>query len=190
MCISSSVDEFQTLWQEECVPVSCLLSVVHCMGRLCLEALPDRDPWTDTPGQIPPLIETQQTETPWQRPHWTETPGQRPLDRDPFLDRVPLPTPWTKTPWKEHGTRDRDPLDPDPTGQRPPPAQRSPSPLPLDRDTPGRNMRPETETPRRNMGQGSQTGSDIIQRTPPPPRGQNNRNVWKHYLAPNFVCEW
>ena len=31
-------------------------------------------------------------------PHWTETP----LDRDPH---------WTETPQKEHGTRNRDPLE-------------------------------------------------------------------------------
>ena len=31
---------------------------------------------------------------------------------------------------------------------------------------PGRNMGPRTESPRRNMGPGSQIGSDIIQRPP------------------------
>ena len=36
---------------------------------------------------------------------------------------------------------------------------------PPDRDPPGRNMVPEAEILRRNMGPGSQTGSDIIQRS-------------------------
>ena len=32
---------------------------------------------------------------------------------------------------------------------------------------PGRNLGPETETPRRNMGPGSHAGNDIVQRPPP-----------------------
>ena len=41
--------------------------------------------------------------SPWQRPPWTETlPGQRPPGQSHS---------WTETPWKEHGTRDRDPLE-------------------------------------------------------------------------------
>ena len=77
----------------------------------------------------------------------TETP----LDRDPPIRRPP----WT------------DSLDRDHTGKRPPPQ----ADFPWIETSPGqihptRNMGPETETPRRNMGLGSQTRSDIIQ-TPP-----------------------
>ena len=55
------------------------------------------------PLQKHPTTETPRAETPRQRPHWTETPGQRPsLDRDPHCGQ--------RLPWKEHGTRDRDPL--------------------------------------------------------------------------------
>ena len=43
---------------------------------------------------------------------------------------------------------------------------------------------PLTDTSKRNMGPVSQTGIDIIQRPPFPP----DRHLWKHYLAPNFVC--
>ena len=53
---------------------------------------------------------------------------------------------------------DRDPLDRD-TTDRDPLGQGTPwTETPL-----GRNMGPETETPRKNMGPGSQTGSDTTQ---------------------------
>ena len=67
----------------------------------------------------------------------TETP---PLpDRDP-LDRTPSPM-------------DRDPLDRDPPGQSP-----------LDREPLEETWDQRQRPPGRNMGPGSQTGSDIIQR--------------------------
>ena len=70
-------------------------------------------------------------DSPGQRPSDRDPPGQRPSDRDPPGQRPPeLRPPWTEIPWKENGTRDRDPS-------------------------------------RRNMGPGSQTGSGIMQRTPP-----------------------
>ena len=64
------------------------------------------------------------------------------------------------------GLPDRDSPDRDPPRQRPP-GQRSLRQRPLRQRPPGMNMGPETETPpRRNMGQGNQTGSDTIQRHP------------------------
>ena len=70
------------------------------------------------------------------------------MDRDPHGQRPP----WTETPM------DRDPLDRDPHGQRHFWIETL-----LDRDLLG--QRPSwTETPGRNMGPGSQTGSEIIQR--------------------------
>ena len=73
----------------------------------------DRDP----SGHRPPLDRCPfWTETPL----WTEMPpsGQRPcpLDRDPWRETPWTETPWAEipwieTPWKEHGIRDRDPLE-------------------------------------------------------------------------------
>ena len=104
----------------------------------------DRDPsWTETPPGQRPLLDRD--------PSWTvTTPGQRPLlDRDRLCPRSVCP-----------GAPGRDPLDIDPSDQRP---------------------------PRKNMGPGSYTGSDIIQRRPLVNR-MTDRRFSKYYLAPNFVC--
>ena len=64
----------------------------------------------------------------------------------------------------------RPPPDIDPTGQRP-----SLDREPPDGDPPRRNMGPGSESvPTRNMVPGSQTGSDNIQRTPPPSPCEQN----------------
>ena len=86
---------------------------------------------------------------PRQRPQ-TETP----LDRDP---------PWQRLPWQRAHPLDKDPLDRYPQTE-----------------TPQRNMGPETKTPLEgNLGPSSQTGSDIIQRPPPPV----NRMIDTHLLT-------
>ena len=81
-----------------------------------------------------------------------------PLDRDPF---------------------DRDPLTETPMTESPPPRQRPPGQRPSDRDPPKEHGTRDRDHPRRNMGPSSQTGSDIIQRPPPPV----NRMIDTHLLT-------
>ena len=57
-----------------------------------------------------------------------------------------------KTPWKEHGTRGRDPQEKHGT---------------RDRGPQKKHVTRDRDPPRRNMGPGNQTGSDIIQRPLP-----------------------
>ena len=84
-----------------------------------------------------------------------------PLDRDPPLNRDPS-HPLNRNP------PDRDPPGKRPSaGQRPPPRQRPPE-IPW-KEHGARDRDP----PRRNMGPGSETGSDFIQR-PPPSHEQND----------------
>ena len=103
-------------------------------------------------GCIPPIRQhtggLPDRDIPGQRPPWTETPQTENPWTETHLDRDPTPL-----------DRDLTPLDRDLT--------------PLDRDPQTRDPHPWTETPRqrpprRNMGPGSQTGSDI-QRPPPSP---------------------
>ena len=72
----------------------------------------------------------------------------------PYRGSLCLGVSLTETPL-DRDPQDRDPLDRDPQTE-----------THSDRELPGyrKNMGPETETPRRNMRPGSQTGSDIIQR--------------------------
>ena len=95
------------------------------------------------------------------------------------------------------GTFRQRPLDRDHPGQRPhrqrhpgqrPPDRDPPTQRPLDRDpwieTPMEGTWDQGQRPpRRNMGPGSKTGSDIIQRFPPPPE----QNDW-HMLLKTLPC--
>ena len=135
------------LWliKKEYIQVECVPPALHHMAGVDLSW---KSPWI---GQRPSWKHTtldieHQIETPW-----TETS----LDRNP-LDRGP----WSETPWTEIPVQ-RTPLDRDPLNRE----------LPEQRPS-GKNMGLETGTlwkmtPRRNMGPGSHTRSDIIQRPSP-----------------------